>query len=157
MGSRWAHCFGAATLGPGFHGVIQNRIRISSTLSIFWNEVDADPKHCSMGVRGHHGGMPGVRRGDPPCTNVPLWSIWNTLLAHSLGSMGASVETSTGNSGSCTVTLSFTTRLPAWRDTICSLSFPLLYKSDTAGGKALSTWPGRGNSHWLESSLRQHL
>lgn len=84
----------------------------------------------------------GCGEGTLPCTDVPRRSIWNTLLAHSLGSMGASVETPTGNSGSCTVTLSFATRLPAWRDTICSLSFPLACKSDTAGGKALSTWPG---------------
>lgn len=38
--------------------------------------------------------------GNRPCTRVPCGSIWNTVLASRGGSMGASVETPTGNSGS---------------------------------------------------------
>lgn len=85
-----------------------------------------------------------------PRTSVPCWSIWNSLLAHSRGSMGASVETPTGDSGSCTVTLSFTTPPPASRDTICSLSCPRRCRADTAGGKEPWTWPRGGNGRRLE-------
>lgn len=54
--------------------------------------------------------------------------------------MGLSVETPTGNSGSCRVSLSVTTRLPASRDTICIFSLPRLYMSEMFLGKDFSTY-----------------
>ena len=69
------------------------------------------------------------------------------MLAHRAGSRGASADTPTGNSGSHMVSLSLTTTLPVRRDTTCSLSFPLRYKSEMAGGKEVATWPGRGDRH----------
>ena len=96
-------------------------------------------------LKGMRVACPGCGERDPPCTRVPCWSTWNTVLAHRAGSRGASVDTPTGNSESHTVSLSLTTTLPVWRDTTCSLSFPLRYKSEMAGGKEAATWPGRGD------------
>lgn len=98
-------------------------------------------------LKGIRVACPGCGEGDPPCTRVPRWSTWNTVLAHRAGSRGASVDTPTGNSGSHVVSLSLTTTLPVRRDTTCSLSFPLRYKSEMAGGKEAATWPGKGDRH----------
>lgn len=102
-----------------------------------WCQLPSGTETSGLGqVSGQH-----TRPGEEslPCTSVPRWSIWNTALAHRGGSMGASVETLTGNPASHTTSLSPTTTLPAWRDMICSLSFPLRSKSEMAGGKEFST------------------
>ena len=101
--------------------------------------------NAAWALEGIGAAHPGHGDEDPPCTSVSHWSTWNMVFAHRGGSMGDSVDTPTGNSGSCTVSLSLTTTLPARRDTTCILSFPLRYKSESAGGKEVATWPGRGN------------
>lgn len=127
--------------GPWFSWRSTDKDLLSFTLFILWVKERSTSNKVSKAtptLEGHHGGtvLVGARI---PCTTVPCWSIWNTVLEDRRWSKGARVETPTGNSGSCTVSLSFTTTLPTRRDAICILSFPRLCRSQTAGGKEFST------------------